>query len=410
MSTIPSPVFIYGDATLAKKDLVRIKAKYADREWVEMSLEENTPDQIRMEAGMVGFGSTEKILVLKDLPNLKAIREFLLDLSKRTRKDVTIVIWDSNEVIKSDPKTRVLNDTWTDFISQIKEISGHKILSFGDDFVEKEEQDVVKYIQSLFAKYGKQIPYDAAKLMSTIVGGKRSLLVSEVEKLCLIAPTNVDQQFIVDNTYPITQEAVLWKFGNIIDEGNFANSIVAMKQYLQDGVHANVLSEILCKKARWQLAVCYLWSTGMSLYDVEQYILRMGKFPSAIWQTDGSSSEKKARSDKLKEPLAAIEWFTREMGLPDYYFNELKVKGAKVKGGEAIPMPFMAQVLIKFIQDKIILPNSKKCSLAELRPKVLERAVKTYALVTDGMKNMRYNSLFEQELYEMIRALSDFRV
>ena len=410
MSVIPSPVFIYGDAVLAKKDLVKIKAKYADRQWVELSLEDNTPDQIRMEAGMVGFGIDEKILLLKDLPNIKAIREFLIDLSKTTRSDVRIFIWDSQEVIKCDPKTRLINDTWTDFIGRIKEISDHKILAFGDEFTEKEEQDVVKYIQDKFSKFGKQIASDAAKLMTNIVGRKRSMLVSEIEKLSLIAPEKIDRQFILDNAYPITQEAVLWKFGNIIDEGNFVASIQAMQQYIQDGTHPNVLSEILCKKARWQLAVCHLYSQGMSWYDIESAVLSMGKFPSVIWRSQGTSSEKKARSEKLKEPLAALEWLTREMGLPDYYFNELKLKGAKVKGGEAIPMPFMAQVLLKAVQDKIIIPNQKKYPPEELRAKVLDRAVKTYGLVTNSMKNMRYNSNFEQELYEMIRALSDFRL
>lgn len=409
MSVIPSPVFIYGDAVLAKKDLVKIKAKYADRQWIEMSLEDNTPDQIRMEAGMIGFGITEKILLLKDLPNLKAIREFLLDLSKRSRPEVRIIIWDSEEAIKCDPKTRCINDTWSDFLDKIKEISGHKILSFGDDFTEKEEQDVVKYIQTLFAKGGKQISYDAAKLMSTIVGGKRSLLASEVDKLVLTAPSQVEKEFILENTYPISQEAILWKFGNIIDEGNFVSSIQAMQEYIQNGVHANVISEILCKKARWQLAVCHLWSQGMSWYDIEASVLLMGKFPSSIWRSHGSTSEKKARSDKLKEPLAALEWMNKEMGLPDYYFNELKAKGAKVKGGEAIPMPFMVQLMLKTVKDKIIMPNSKKYAPDVLRGKIMERAIKTYGVVLDGMKNMRYNAQFEQELYEMIRALSDYR-
>lgn len=410
MSVIPSPVFIYGDAVLAKKDLVRIKAKYADREWVELSLEDNTPDQIRMEAGIVGFGYTEKILLLKDLPNLKAIREFVIDLAKTTREDVRILVWDSNEAIKRDPKTRVVNDTWAEFIQQLKGFKEHKILALGDDFNEKEEQDVVKYIQQLFAKFGKQISYDAAKLMSTIVGGRRSLLASEVEKLALTAPASIDQQFILDNTYPISQDAILWKFGNIVDEGNFMQSIKAMQDFIQSGVHPNVLSEIMCKKARWQLAVAQLWASGMSWYDVEQEILRMGKFPSAIWRSVGSTSEKKARSEKLKEPSAALEWIAREMGIPADYFKALNEKGAKVKGGEAIPMPFMVQQLVQHVQSKIVAPNTKKFPQGELQKRVVDRALKTYTTVLDSMKNMRYNSLFEQELYEMIRALSDYRV
>lgn len=410
MSAIPSPVFIYGDAALAKKDLVKIKAKYADRQWEELSLEDNTPDQIRMEAGMVGFGFSEKILLIKELQNLKAIREFLIDLSKNTRQDVRIIIWDSEEIIKCDPKTRTINDTWSDFIEQIKSISGHKVITFGDEFTEKEEQDVVKYIQGLFAKHGKQIAYDAAKLMSTIVGRKRSVLVTEVEKMALSSPTNIDKQFVIENAYPITQEAILWKFGNVIDEFNFVVSIKTMKEFLESGVHANVIAEILCKKARWQLAACHLWASGMSWYDVEQGICQMGKFPSMVWHASGSTSEKKARSEKLKEPMAAIEWFSKDLGLPDYYFSALREKGAKVKGGETIPMPFMVSQMVKNLQDKIVSPNAQKYAPEELRKKVLNRATKTYEIVLDGMKNMRYNSLYEQELYTMIRALSDNRI
>lgn len=409
MRKVPSPILIYGDPVLAKKDLVKIKAKYSDFEWVEMSLEDNSHDKIRMEAGLIGFGSNDKILLLNEIPNSKATREFLIALAKETRPDVSIIIWDSEEAIKADPKTRLLNDTWSDFISKIKAIDGHKIIPFGSDFGEKEDQDVVKYIQGLFSKSGKQIHQDAAKLLSTMVGRKRSMLASEVEKLSLTAPLMIDKDFISKNAFPVTQEAILWKFGNVVDEGNFVNSIASAKEYVECGAHPNVLAEILCKKARWQLAACSLWSTGMSWADVEQQLLQMGKFPSSIWRKPGANSEKKARTDKLKEPQAAIEWWGQEMGLDPSYFKDLTVKGAKIKGGETIPMPFMASLLVKHIQSKYVEPNSK-IPTTELRQKLLNKMLGVYSSVLDSMKNMRYNSMFEQELYEMIRALSNYRL
>ena len=292
-----------------------------------------------------------------------------------------------------------------------KKLPNHKIIDNGEDFTEKEETDCVKYIQQQFSKYGRTITYDLATLMSQIVGRKRSIIASEVEKLCITAPKDVTEEFILENCFPINQDAILYKFGNVVDGGSLVDSFKTAMEYIENGIHQNVLVEILAKKARWQLAVCYLWSKGLSWYDIEQKIIWMGRFPSKIWHDDAISLNiKKKCSEDNKEPDSAYNFFTKELYIPSEYFGRLLVKGAKVKAGESLPMPFLAQLVVQFVRDKIVSPNSSKYTQEELKKKVLDRAISVYLKVTDHMKEMRYNNQPDQELYEMIRALVDYRM
>jgi len=367
-------------------------------------------DQIRVEVGCVGFGSDKKIVVIYDLPGTKAEREFLIEICSKHNADVSIFLWDSDGSIKVDPKTKKMSETWNSFITSIKSIPNSKVVSYGEDFSDKEDDDEISYIRSLFTKYGKTIPYEAASLMSQIVGRKRGMLLSEVEKLVLTCPNPVTVEFISEACFPVAQDAILWKLGNVIDNCNFLESIKATKEFIENDVHPNVIAEILAKKARWQLAACHLWSQGMSWGEVESILARMGKFPSVVWHNDQLGQTEKKASDKLKEPDAAYDFLSRQLGIPMDYLSALKEKGAKVKGGESLPMPFLAGFITKFIQNKIVIPNSSGVKPDELRRKVLARAIKVYLGVTDRLKDLRYNNNAEQEIFDMVKLLVDVRL
>jgi len=120
MSDIPSPILMVGDKYLCQKNVNSAKKKYSDFKWIILSATEDSVDKIRMESGTRDFFSRKKLLLIKEIPNLKDVREFLLDLVKSSSDNLKFILWDSENSIKPDPKTKAFNKTWTDFIDGIK--------------------------------------------------------------------------------------------------------------------------------------------------------------------------------------------------------------------------------------------------------------------------------------------------
>jgi len=402
MSDVPSPVLMIGDKYLCQKNVNSAKKKYIDFKWIVLSATESSFDKIRLESGTRDIFARKKLLLIKEIPNHKDAREFLLDLVKSSSDSLKFILWDSENVIKPDPKTKAFNKTWSEFINELKKNANHKIINNGFEFTDKEEVLGIDFVKAKFLHRGKNIDTEAAKLFIAIVGKSRGVIETEVEKLCITAPQEVKSNFVIENTYPSSDEAVLFKFGNVLDT-TYSKSVIMMQEFLDLGINPNVLAEIMAKKARWQLVVSHLWSEGMSWDDIAKKIITMGKFPSYIWhdyQLTPTQKRKMTENNKLLQDR--IDVMVKSGGLPDIFFDSKKKEGK----AEAIPWDFIAQQYVNFVKEGIVKPNINKYNKSETHQKVLNRALKVYLFVVKKLKEIRYGETPNQDLQEMVAALT----
>lgn len=401
--TMPSPVLILGDRGLSQENINSAKKRYSDYKWVTFSAKENSPDEIRASAGQGDFFSKKKIILINDIPNQKAVREFLLDLVKLSSDKLKFIIWDSEDTIKVDPKTKTFNKTWNEFIKEFKSNKDHKIVNNGNEFSEKENQDCVSFIQSRFKKLNKEISSNNALLMAEIVGRNRSALDSEIKKLATIAPDRIDEDFVLEHAYPLSKNAVLYKFGNVLDSCAYGESVIMMRRFLDMGINENVLAEIIARKARWQLAAASYWSQGLSWSEIPQAIMQMGKFPSEIWHKNAlTPSQKRKESEGFKDIENRIEYMRKIQGIKDWQIDSSK----KAARAETIPMGFMAELTVRTLQQTIVRPYLKKYSEQELKDRLLLRCLRVYVMVINRLKEIRYGENPEQDLQEMVTLIT----
>ena len=408
MSEMPSPVFIIGDTKLGKDTVVKAKKKYSQYYWETVSATKQTCDEIRMSAGFQQFGYSKKVILITEIPNKKQIREFLVDLLQSTSEKLKFVIWDSDEAIKIDPK-KGINNTWQEWINELKKQKGFTFINNGGDFAENDSTDSVKYVQGLFEKRKRNIDKVSARLFVDLVGKSRAMLSSEVNKLCLTAPVVITSGFILDNTFPTSKEAVLYKFGNDLDK-DYVAAMSSLENFRNIGVNANVLAQIIMSKARWHLIICHLYSQGMDWASIRNEILGMGKFPSCIWHNEQMpATQKKSLSAKLNEVESLTEFMTMRLGIPEDYLQiEESNTGKPLKRGEAIPMPFMADMMITYARDCILKSNKSKYGNVDLKSKMLERAIDVYLNCSDNLKQIRYEVEDQSEcLSDMVRVWSN---
>lgn len=388
MLQIPSPILIFGDNVISKNIINSAKKKYFNAYWEEISLTNFELEDIRTKIGFNSFAIQDKIILLYDIPNKKAIREFILDIIKQSTENLKFVIWDSNNHISIDLKTKLYNKTWIDFINSIKKTENHKIIDNGFDFNDKESSICIKYIQDCFKKFNKIIDNDASIIFMDIVGKNRGMIYSEVQKLCINCPNNIDSKFIIDNTFPTSTEAILYKFGNAIDTGNIEVAFSSIEYFLSKNVHIFVLADILMKKARWQLVVCHLWAVeNFKWEEITDTLMDMGKFPSVVWHSDLSINEKRNNSIKYDNIHDKQQFMINDLGIPSYYFYS----GDDKISSETIPMRFMAQQIVDFIRLKIVSPNSKY-NIDELKIKMFNRSLNLYLEMSNYLKELRYSN------------------
>ena len=408
MSEMPSPVLILGDTKLGKDTVVKAKKKYHSYYWETVSATKQTCDEIRMAAGFQQFGYSKKVVLITELPNRKQTRDFLADLIESTSDRLKFVIWDSDGAIKIDPK-KGINKTWQDWINIIKKQEGFTLINNGGDFAENDTTDSTKYVQGLFEKRKRRIDKTTARLFVDLVGKNRSMLSSEVNKICLTAPETVTSDFILDNTFPSSKEAVLYKFGNDLDK-DYTTAISSLENFKNIGVNANVLAQIIVSKARWHLVICHLYSQGMDWTSIRNEILGMGKFPSCVWHNDQiPAPQKKSLSTKLNDVGNLTEFMTRKLGIPEDALQlEESTTGKVLKRGEVIPMPFMADMMIAYARDYVLKSNKSKHGNVDLKSKMLVRAVTVYLNCSDNLKQIRYEVEDQSEcLNEMVKLWSN---
>ena len=394
---MPSPILLYGDSRLSKDIIVRAKKKYDDAHWITLpAKEDDDTDSIRAELGSLGWDDVCKVVIINNLANRKNMREFLLKMAKE-ESEVKLIIWDSDNVIKVDPKTNSVSAAaWKPFVKEFESFG--KVVNSGAAFTIKESTGCVSYVKEGFKKRGLSIDNTTANLFVTLVGFDRGLLTSEIDKLCLIALSDtISYQFILEHTFRSSKEAVLYVLSNALDKDSEEDCICIIEEFMGNGVNENVIAEILVNKARWQLVVADLFSKGKDWEDISRYLMSMGKFPS-----DGSG-----KHDTL---LSAIEYLCTERNVPKKYFAQVMKKSdkkTKMKKGASLPMPFMAYDTVKFVRTQILSNYTSEMAKTEAKEFLLTRAFKVYNSLQEKLFDVRRQKFVKANLYAMVRDLKD---
>lgn len=405
MPTLPSPILIIGDPYVGKNNIIAIKKKFPKLRWVEYSLDTDSLNSIRAESGTYSFDDSEKVLFLNELPDRKQVREFVLDLSSTLHPLAYIIVWDSDHHIKIDPKTKSMSKDWREFLDKFKKIKGSKVLENNEPFTEKDNSSVINFIVELFEKYGKKIDFKEARLLINIVGFDRGMLESDIKKMVLTCPEKLSSQFILDNAFPSSQEAIIYKLGNVMDTGSYENSIDMVERFINYGVNENKIADVIAKKARWQMVVASLWKEGMNWDDLAGKIMEMGKFPSKIWHNNEIDvSNKKRESEIVNTPEGIYQYMSVNMGIPKIYFKPIEDKKGKKKS-ETIPQYFMASQIVDFVRNMVEI--NRNIEKSEIKNKLMNRAIKVYQFIQDKLFEIRTGANPIQDLQEMIKVMTN---
>jgi len=419
---LPSPILIFGDYYLSRNNLLDMKKEEPNAKWVELSLDKATLDDVRTEVGMSLWSGDAKVVLVYNVPNQKAVREFLLDVCASLDESVRLVIWDSLNNIK-------YNKTCQSFLDAFKEIPNSKLINNGDKLTEKDGEEAIEFVKKCFQQHGKRINYTEAKMLVGIVGYNRGLLASEVDKLCVLSPEIATADFILENAYPSNDAAVLYMLSNVVDTGSYHKSVEMAERFMQIGVNENVLAEVLVKKGRWQLAAAYFWAKGMSWSNVINKLMTMGKFPSIIWHSDRIKAvDKKEMAADFQDKDGMKKMLVRKLGIPEEYFGLFKKEAVKIeeppkkglrkkkatlkasdkiKSAEKIPMSFMAEQTVNFVKDKLVGPNQDN---PYIKQQLVARAVRVYLFAQDKLAKVRYGTNPMQHIEEMLAALTSVRM
>jgi len=405
-------ILIYGDCYLSKNILVASKKKYAAAHWVTLSAS-GSLDDIRMEVGVSTWDDSLKFVVIEDLPNQKAVREFLLDIAISCPEMTHVIIWDSTNAIKLDPKTHSPNKTWAEFIDKFRCLPNVKVVNNGIALTEKDNEDTTSFVQKRFEQHGKQIGFQEAKLLMGIVGCDRGLLASDIDKLSLTSPSPITSEFILHNAFPTSKEAILYKIGDALETGSYDLAIEIIEKFLNGGENPNRIAETILNQARWQLVTTYYWASGLSWNEIPTKLMGVGKFPSTVWQNSSlTATQKKVKAETYLAEDKLVNLITLELGIPHRYIKNKRAKGLKkLPKGASLPHPFIADKTVSFVRNKIINQNSSVCKdTEELKRKAFNRAIRIYLFMHEKLAEIRYGTNPEQDLQEMARAMTNFKV
>lgn len=422
MSNIPPVTLVFGEKYISKNTIILAKKKFLDYQFETLSASNFNCDDIRAEIGTYDWTESKKVFIIEDFHNNNETREFLLDICHNIPEDKSIILFDTTNSIKIDPKTHKPTKLWQQFIDELSNIKGTKIINNGPEYTEKDEADCISFIRKVFDKYGKNCGEKEATLLMKISGMDKGILISEIEKIALVADEYVGENVILENAFYVNQEAILYKFSNALDACSPQKVFSSVEEFISMGVNPNVLAEIMMKKARWQLAASYYYSCKLPWNIVVDKIMEMGEFPSFIYHNSEQSKEgKNASAELYQDANGVIDFMNIKQGIPKKYFKLKNKKPKILKSGkvstakpknpqgqtEKMPMRFMASQVTCFLRDHVV---SKNGSESNLRIRVLNRAIRVYLFLYEKLVEIRTSRNPKQSLIEMGLALTDTKI
>jgi len=422
MSKIPPVTLVFGDRYMSQNVISAAKKKFVDYKFDTVSASKSTHDDIRADIGTYDWTEDKKVIVIEDFPNNIDTRKFLLDICQNIPEDRSVILFDTLNSIKVDPKTHKPSKSWQQFVQDIKTIEGAMVINNGPKYTIKDGADCISFIKKVFQKYNKTIDERDAKLLMKLVGMDKGILISEIGKMALTCPDHIGSDFILENAFCVTQEAVLYKFSNALDSCSPNKVLGSIEEFMHMGVHPNVLAEIMMKKARWQLAAAYFYSQKIPWNIIVSRLMEMGEFPSFIWhEPNKTMSEKRACAEHYQDAEGIVEYMRSKQGIPAKYFKNKIKKTKTLKSGkiskakekapkgktEKIPLRFMASQVTSFLRDHVIRNNGSHPNLAE---GVLNRGTKVYLFLHEKLVEVRTSNNPSECLTEMALALIDTKI
>jgi len=397
------PFFLFGDPFICSKIITDLKKDYLDSRFTEIDLCTESLDYIRSTIGTNSLDETENIVIIKDLSIKKALLEFLLDICASPTCS-KIIIWDSANLIKPDPKTGTLNKTWSDFLKNFKLIKGVSVIHQQDSLDEKKKDDAIEFIISRFLDFSRTINDRNADLLLHLVGFNRTMLNSEIEKLVITCPNPVTSSFIIENVYITSKESLLFKFANVLNEASYEEATESLKRFMDAGFSANELIVVLLRQARWQLIATYLWCKGYSWQEIPAKLMQMGKMPALIWHNSKLADHiKEKEEERCKDVDSLRNCLVTQYGLPKSYIKQ----GDKINKPEVLPHPIIADQIVWFLESKI-LPSNQIEEDIEAKKRLFNRSLKVYTFIAKKLEQVRYNvENATQDLYESIKVITN---
>lgn len=400
-------IFFTGDKTLCRRDINKLKKQCSGSVWHEFSASETSEDEIRTVCGSGSLFFDTSVVVIKDIPNRKAYREFLLNLADTSVTGTRLILWDTNCHVKDTSKPP---KAWSSFIKDIKSRKGSKVVDKGGDFGNswRDRNSVVDFIQKQFMSRGKTVDHATAVLFGEIVGNNRAMLMTEIEKSCML-DGDITKDFVLENVFPSSHEAVLYKIGELIDYRKISEAIAKAREFQQNGIYHEVIAEILVRRARWQLVASYYSVQGYNDYEIVGLLMKMGRFPSLYWHNSSlREPDKLSKSSDVSDELSLKEFMFTDLGLPQDYIRGIAKKAKKSRDGylycESLPHKIVADKTVAFVRQFESLYKGKTDN--EKRA-VYNKFLNMYLSVVGSLKNMRYNSsCSDSELSKMIFVLS----
>ena len=186
---------------------------------------------------------------------------------------IGFILWDSLKNIKIDSRGKP-GKTWQTFVAEIEKVG--RFVNKGFDFEDnyKGIPLAINFIKSEFKTYKKNISDKSASLLLELVGFKRALLSSEIQKLAIYPEQEITEEFITEACF-VSSSTSLYKLQIALNNGNLTQARMIIEEMVDQGIHPIVIADSLMKKMRWITAIVELWNKDYSWSEIETKIMEI---------------------------------------------------------------------------------------------------------------------------------------
>lgn len=207
-------------------------------------------DKVDAEVSCTSWNNDNRVIVIRDLIDDEKFIDFVMDVLFRIPKQNNLVLCDVNSVIEN--KKSKNSKKWSKFFEYCK--GNAHVLQLGKDISSMDSNAQAKFVVEQFKQFKKIISFQAALLLIELVGANRTIINSEVEKICnIIDEQDVTEQHIRDTAFPMSQDYPVWLFYSAFNTGSFKKIMDAAHHLLENGFAHDMILILSLKQLRWQV-------------------------------------------------------------------------------------------------------------------------------------------------------------
>lgn len=352
--------FVCGSYFFIKNFLLTIKNSKS------FDLEESNFNEILYYSCSLSILNEPQIVLINKFPNNKKERDFSKSLIENIKNSQNILYF-----IDFDGKTKYSDKgPEHDFASNY-----NNWIVLENDFNEKNEQSSINWIKKQFKNKNIEISEDAAKLFFDKTGKKKEMTIKEIDKLVILGLKFISAQDIHKYTSPLKKEQILYKFSSAMD-GGIEDALVLLEEFLNSNVHANLINEMLLKRARWNVFIADCLIKNFNFFQIKSKVMNKAN------QWD--------KMESIEESQKSFKRFFSKVTI-----NELE----KFNTGESVSSPFIADLIIKSF-------NSRYFNFMDNKIVLFEKILNDYLEILKMSSLIRYNwDLNRVYLVHMVKIL-----